>query len=74
MPDYRAYIVGSDGHFKTFEVVAADDDGKAIEIAKTFADGHDVELWNLDRMVAVVHHADQACHKLNEKRIPPCVL
>jgi hypothetical protein len=35
-------------HFKTFEVITADDDGQAVEIAKKFVDGHDVEVWNLD--------------------------
>jgi hypothetical protein len=54
--DYRAYMVGHDSHFKSFEVITADDDERAIEIAKTFVDGHDVELWQLDRKIAVLSH------------------
>jgi hypothetical protein len=56
--DYRAYLVGHDGHFTSFEVVTADDDEKAIEIAKTFVDGHDVELWHLDRKITVLTHKE----------------
>lgn len=56
MPDYRAYIVGPDGYFQTFEVIIADDDSQAVEIAKKFVDGHDVEVWNLDRKITVLSH------------------
>jgi hypothetical protein len=58
MPDYRAYIVGPDGHFRTFEVVTADDDESAIKIARRYVDGHDVEVWELDRKVAVLSPKD----------------
>jgi hypothetical protein len=54
MPDYRAYFVGPDGHFRSFEVITADDDGQAVEIAQKFVDGRDVELWQLDRKIAVL--------------------
>jgi hypothetical protein len=56
LPDYRAYIVGPDGHFRTFEVVTADDDGQVVEIARKYVDGCDVEVWNLDRKIAVLSH------------------
>ncbi|WP_081422142.1 hypothetical protein [Tardiphaga robiniae] len=49
MTDYRAYIVGHDGHFKTFESIIAEDDEEAIAMAKKLVDGHDVEVWHLDR-------------------------
>jgi hypothetical protein len=54
MTDYRAYIVGTDGHFKTSEVIVADDDQQALRIAEKLVDGHDVELWHLDRKIAVL--------------------
>jgi hypothetical protein len=54
MPDYRAYIVGADGHFKSAEVIMADDDENAVRIAEKLVDGHDVELWQLDRKVIVL--------------------
>jgi hypothetical protein len=58
MPDYRAYIVGPDGHFKTFEVIEASDDEQALKVAQKLADGHDVEVWQLDRKIAVLPHTE----------------
>lgn len=54
MTDYRAYIVGPDGHFQSFEVVIAPDDEQAIKAARQFVDGCGVEVWELDRKVAVL--------------------
>jgi hypothetical protein len=53
MPDYRAYLMGTDGHiFRSVAMIYADD-AEAIEHAQQLAVGHDVELWQLDRKVAV---------------------
>jgi hypothetical protein len=49
--EYRAYTVGQDGHFIGFEPMLCADDSEAIEKAKGFVDGHDVELWSGDRLV-----------------------
>jgi hypothetical protein len=54
MTDYRAYILGPDGHFKTFEIITAPDDEKAIEAASQFVEDCAVEVWDLDRKVAVL--------------------
>ncbi len=56
MPEYRAYVIGSDGHF--YRVVPLDcaDDTEAMEQAKQLLDGHDIELWQLDRKVARLDH------------------
>lgn len=52
MPDYRAYIIGTDGHFvKVIDLDCRDDDA-AIESAKQFVNGSDVELWQRDRRIA----------------------
>ena len=52
MPDYRAYIIGHDGHIqKRFEFFCSDDE-EAREQAKRYVDGHDVELWQRDRRIA----------------------
>lgn len=51
MKEYRAYFVGTDGHFIGFEPLICRDDGEAIAKAKSFVDGHDIELWNADRFV-----------------------
>jgi hypothetical protein len=54
MADYRAYIVGQDGHFQTFKVVEAENDEAAVSAAKQFVEGHDVEVWYLARKIAVL--------------------
>ena len=52
MADYRVYFMGMDGHvFKSVELICANDE-QAMEHAQRLAVGHDVELWQLDRMVA----------------------
>ena len=52
MADYRAYLMDTDGHiFRSVELVCADD-AEAIEQAQRLAEGHDVELWQLNRKVA----------------------
>ena len=56
MPEYRAFLVGSDGHFSGFEEMVCDDDAKAIEKAERLVDGHDVELWNGARLVVLLQH------------------
>lgn len=51
MRDYRVYVVGPDRHFiEKFEFQCADDD-QAIERAKQYVDGHDIELWQQGRKV-----------------------
>jgi hypothetical protein len=52
VPDYRVYIVGDDGHFRDAIPFVCETDDKAIEKAKQLVDGHDVELWQLDRQIA----------------------
>jgi hypothetical protein len=52
MADYRAYLVGTDGHFFKSVVLNALDDAGAIAAAELLVDGHDVELWQRDRKVA----------------------
>jgi hypothetical protein len=52
MQEYRAYIIGPDGHIQQrvdFECV---DDAAAQEHAKQLVDGHDIELWQRDRKIA----------------------
>jgi hypothetical protein len=51
MAEYRAYIIGADGHFiRAVELVCPDDDS-AKEYAKQLVDGYDLELWQLDRLI-----------------------
>jgi hypothetical protein len=50
--DYRVYIIGSDGHFVKAIQLDCVDDAAAIESAKQFIDGRDIELWQRDRRIA----------------------
>jgi hypothetical protein len=59
MAEYRAYIVGVDGHFIDFEPLICDDDDGAIEKAKRLVDGHDVELWRGERLVILLTSASK---------------
>jgi hypothetical protein len=55
MRDYRAYILGIDGHrFVKVKEFLSDqpDDATALSAAKQLADGHEVELWDCGRLVA----------------------
>jgi len=53
MSDYRAYIIGIDGHrFVRAEFFSNHpDDATAKAAAKKLIDGHDVELWDRNRFV-----------------------
>lgn len=56
MPEYRAYIIGQDGHFHTAVPLECADDAEAMEQAEQLIDGHDVELWQRDRKIARFDH------------------
>ena len=53
MPNYRAYLLDDDGHVMSALNLSCPDDDAAADTAKQLADGHDVELWQFDRLVAV---------------------
>ena len=59
MPDYRAYIMGPDGHVQNRVELRCDDDVEAIRLAKQIVDGHDVELWQLDRHIETFRHTSE---------------
>ena len=54
MQEYRAYIIGPDGHVQSRVDLRCKDVAEAFELAKQLADGHDVELWQLDRQIGTV--------------------
>jgi hypothetical protein len=49
MQDYRAYIIGRDGHVQRSVDIQCVDVTEAVRLAKQLVDGHDVELWQSDR-------------------------
>ena len=63
MRDYRAYIIGIDGHrFLKAAQFASDhpNDVAAVKAAEQLLDGHDIELWDCARLVASFDHASHA--------------
>jgi hypothetical protein len=52
MRDYRAYVIGHDGHIKRRFEFHCSDDEEAKERAKQYVDGHDIELWHRDQRIA----------------------
>jgi hypothetical protein len=59
MQDYRAFILGPDGHVQArVDLIYADDENSAREQAKRLTDGHDVELWQLGRKIATFTHKE----------------
>jgi hypothetical protein len=44
MTEYRAYLLGRDGHIQGFEPLSCSDDAAAIVAAKRFIGSHGVEL------------------------------
>ena len=61
MQDYRAYVMGADGHVQNRVDLQCDDDAEALRLAKQLVDGQDVELWQLDRKTGSEDRDAQAC-------------
>jgi hypothetical protein len=56
---YRAYIMGHDGHILSAVELFGENDEAAKEQARQLVDGHDVELWQLDRKISVFLHSSE---------------
>jgi hypothetical protein len=54
MAEYRAYTVGSDGHFDGYEPLICDNDDDAIAKACVLLGAGDIELWSGDRLVTKI--------------------
>jgi hypothetical protein len=52
--EYRAYVVGRDGHFTSYRAFRCHDDDEAVVWARQLLDGQDVELWSGERFVALL--------------------
>lgn len=52
MQSYRVYPLDKDGHVNgPPDILTCEDDGTAIEKAKRLVNGHDIEVWYLDRLI-----------------------
>lgn len=52
MQEYRAYVIGPDGHIESRIDIVCRDEIDAKERAKALVDDHDIELWHGDRAIA----------------------
>jgi hypothetical protein len=51
MPTYRAYIIDRDDRVASYKPIEAETDAEALEAARQFVEGCDVEVWYLDRKI-----------------------
>ena len=51
MVEYRAFVIGHDGHFIDVEPMVCADDAEAIEKVQRLVDRFAVELWSGERFV-----------------------
>lgn len=56
MAEYRAYTVGSDGHFVGYEPLICDNDDDAVAKASSLVDRHDIELWRGATLIVRLAH------------------
>lgn len=56
MTAYRLYSLDGANKVASAQWFDADDDEKAVELARTMMDGHDIELWQGSRLVARIPH------------------
>ncbi|MHB0768805.1 hypothetical protein [Bradyrhizobium sp. 5.13L] len=54
MQQYRAYLVGEDGVFRSAEAFEAPSDSSALTFAQQFTRHGKVEVWQLGRKIAVL--------------------
>ena len=56
MQDYRVFVIGPDGRVNNRVDLICENDEAAKERAQQLVDGHDVELWQRDRRIAIFKH------------------
>ena len=69
--EYRAYSVGDDGHIVRSNQFVAATDQVAVEEARQFVDGCDIELWSGDRLVARLKKQTRSASHLNPGPVAP---
>jgi hypothetical protein len=62
MQDYRAFIIGPDGHVRDRVDLWCRTEDDAKERAKQLVNGYDVELWQRDHRIAVFRHGHEPGH------------
>jgi hypothetical protein len=58
MHTYRAFILDENGQVQKAIILDSTEDAEAIETGKRLLDGHDIEVWEGERVVAKLFHKD----------------
>ena len=69
MMQYRAYLIGENGVFRSAEAFEAPSDSSALDFAKRFTRLGKVEVWQLARKIAVLD-GEQSLPPLREPSRP----
>ncbi|MCK1621493.1 hypothetical protein IVA96_33975 [Bradyrhizobium sp. 159] len=64
---YRAYLVGENGVFRSAEAFEAASDASALTFARQFTRHGKVEVWQLGRKIAVLEPAQSPAHQLTRQ-------
>jgi len=51
MATYRAYLIDENDRVASYRPIVADHDAEALQAARQFVDGCDVEVWLFDRRI-----------------------
>jgi hypothetical protein len=54
MGDYRAFVLGEDGHIYEARAFEAASDEVAVKAARSLMNRQGIEIWQLDRKVAIL--------------------
>lgn len=54
MDGYRAFVIGEDGHICDKREFEAANDEAAVQVARRLRNRHSIEIWQLDRKVAIL--------------------
>ena len=74
MQDYSLYILGRSGRLVREIKVECTNEGAAIDLAQQWVNGYDVELWQLDRMVARFSRVQKPQFTTNQKAGQPATV
>jgi hypothetical protein len=73
MADYRAFVVGADGHFQSFRGFMCDTDERAIVWAEQLLEELPIEFWSGVRLVKRLSPRDgkAVSHEIHQGRMMP---
>ena len=74
MQDYSLYILGRSGRLVREIEVECADESAAIDLVQQWVNGYDVELWQLDSMIARFSRAQEPQFTDNQRAGQPATL